>query len=752
MDEGLVYLVIAVMVIAAIIAAIVMLLYVGLLVLAAIAVAGAIAGFFVAIKNFFEVLAEAHTAVPGSPGTSKRLHQAFATVFAIVLALIGVGVVQALIRTPAPQAARMSGFATTLGVAPAGVAVRPALTATPSRWLGTFTQAGRETKFEAVLRIEGVVLAGTVQEPTAVGAVTQANVNGTLNGSYVSFQKRYSNGQTVSYSGTFLGDGRVVEGTWTAGSIQGAWMMKLEAEESPAVEAKIPNDGSPMSYEAEEAVLSGAARLCRDHRGFMGRGFVCGYGGEGAGNSTITTRLNAGEAGQYEVSVRYANGMSDPMTLSIYVNDAKIRQTVLPPSGTWDAWSDKQETLELVAGANVISFRFDPGDTGNVNLDQFHFRRVQAEAPVGEWRQPALEQPAQRPGPSTPAARARAGVSSPTGRPTTVPPPLASPEPAPSVTLPSPPTIARPVDAKELFLANRYEEAINAARSVLATKPDPALELVAAYSYLQLNRAGEALPLLEHALDAGEIAQFPIRHHHRNIRVSLLSGGLLRMSRQGIHFRSSGVYSSDSFSVLWADIKNSEVSRFEKNDPEIVALKLEVRLEPNKRDKTRTFNFFPAAAGVVDGDVVCSACAQYVSALNALVSRYRRAGAVGQLAAGRPKSEVEGTYSGQAADSSGPGKMTWTLAQAGDAVSGTVSALDQRGTTAFRGELRGTLSQGIITFTIQIPQGGISGIPACSISMSGTASVDDQVISGVYSGVSTCTKPLKDGKFSLLKE
>jgi hypothetical protein len=141
-----------------------------------------------------------------------------------------------------------------------------------------------------------------------------------------------------------------------------------------------------------------------------------------------------------------------------------------------------------------------------------------------------------------------------------------------------------------------------------------------------------------------------------------------------------------------------------------------------------------------------------VSALNALVSRYRRAGAVGQLAAGWSKSEVEGTYSGQAADSSGPGKMTWTLAQAGDAVSGTVSALDQRGTTAFRGELRGTLSQGTITFTIQIPQGGISGIPACSISMSGTASVDDQVISGVYSGVSTCTKPLKDGKFSLLKE
>jgi hypothetical protein len=597
-----------------------------------------------------------------------------------------------------------------------------------------------------------------------------------------SYQRSSGSGSFAldTFSGQLSPDGQAITGSYVdASGNRGQWSVTKTSGASAsehAAQAEIRSasqivdrsneasaDVSSTVYEAEDARLDGAARVCFDHGGFSGKGFVCGFGAEGAGNSNATIEVTAAEAGEYHVTLRYANGTPSPMTLSIYLNGVKIRQTILPSLGTWESWADKEDILQLSGGRNAISYRFDLGDTGNVNIDTIRVGRARTSGQDVQ-RSPSEREPAtlvvrpmvppQRPSAArAPRAPARGQLSD--TKPSTETPAVIASGSTPSTTASPPapaPRVESEPDAKSLFLSNRYSEAIEAARRGLALRPDPALKLVAAYSYLQLNRGTEALPLIGEAVDSGEIAQFPIRHHHRNLRVSILSGGFLRISRQGIHFRSTGVYSVDSFSVLWADIKNSEVSRFDKKNPEVVALNLEVRLDPNKPGKTRTFNFFPAAANTVDGDVVCSACAQYVTTLNTLVERYRR-GAGAAIAAGRGVgSVIGGVYSGQASDSSGPGKMTWTLTRTGDTIAGPVSALDQRGTTAFNGELRGTISGTSITFTIQVPQGGISEYPTCSVSMSGSASVDDQVISGVYAGLSTCSKPLKDGKFALLKE
>jgi hypothetical protein len=88
MDEGILYLVLAVMIIAAIIAAIMAIIYVGLIVLAVIAAAGAISGFFVAAKNFFEVLTEAHTAVPGAPGSARQRQKAVVAIVVVTILLM----------------------------------------------------------------------------------------------------------------------------------------------------------------------------------------------------------------------------------------------------------------------------------------------------------------------------------------------------------------------------------------------------------------------------------------------------------------------------------------------------------------------------------------------------------------------------------------------------------------------------------------------------------------------------------------
>jgi len=142
--------------------------------------------------------------------------------------------------------------------------------------------------------------------------------------------------------------------------------------QSPGRQAQAPLSSSV--YEAEQASLNGAARLCTDHSGFSGTAFVCGYGPEGTGNSTTTFHVQVPAAGAFVVSLRYANSNSQPMTLSIYVNGVKARDTVLQPLPTWDSWSEQDEVLTLVSGTNEISYRYDWSDSGHVNLDQIRIR------------------------------------------------------------------------------------------------------------------------------------------------------------------------------------------------------------------------------------------------------------------------------------------------------------------------------------------------------------------------------------------
>ncbi|MFH8927049.1 family 16 glycoside hydrolase [Streptomyces pristinaespiralis] len=122
-------------------------------------------------------------------------------------------------------------------------------------------------------------------------------------------------------------------------------------------------------YEAEEARLAGGAGTDTEHAGHSGSGFVDGYGTEGA---STTFDVNVEEAGTYDVGLRYANGphpFTGTKTVSVYVNGTRTGQTQLLSTGEWNKWSTRTEKLPLRAGANTISYRYDSGDTGHVNLD-----------------------------------------------------------------------------------------------------------------------------------------------------------------------------------------------------------------------------------------------------------------------------------------------------------------------------------------------------------------------------------------------
>jgi hypothetical protein len=122
-------------------------------------------------------------------------------------------------------------------------------------------------------------------------------------------------------------------------------------------------------HEAEQATLTGGAASNSNHNGYSGGGFVDGMGLVGAG-VTFTATVDA--AGTYPVNLRYANGpnpFEGTKSMSLYVNGTKVGPWDLPSTGDWQSWDFVTRDLDLQAGANTISLRYDDGDDGHVNID-----------------------------------------------------------------------------------------------------------------------------------------------------------------------------------------------------------------------------------------------------------------------------------------------------------------------------------------------------------------------------------------------
>jgi glucose/arabinose dehydrogenase len=128
-------------------------------------------------------------------------------------------------------------------------------------------------------------------------------------------------------------------------------------------------------YEAEAGQRENGATIATDHRGSSGVGFSAGYWNP---NAATTIKVDVKRAGEYDVGLRYSNGpnpFEGTKTLTVYVNGTKVKQTALPSTITWDEWATKTERLTLKAGFNTIAYKFDEGDTGNVNLDLISVRK-----------------------------------------------------------------------------------------------------------------------------------------------------------------------------------------------------------------------------------------------------------------------------------------------------------------------------------------------------------------------------------------
>lgn len=97
--------------------------------------------------------------------------------------------------------------------------------------------------------------------------------------------------------------------------------------------------------------------------------------------------------------------------------------------------------------------------------------------------------------------------------------------------------------------------------------------------------------------------------------------------------------------------------------------------------------------------------------------------------------------------------MTWSLTDAAGAVRGPATIATPLKSVVLTGTLSGSLNGSTLTWTIDVPAGGVAGQPSCTVTVAGTATVNGARtgFTGSYSGTGSCTPAFTGGTFSLTK-
>ena len=147
-------------------------------------------------------------------------------------------------------------------------------------------------------------------------------------------------------------------------------LYRPEGENAPDARGVLIDGVAFDAYEAENATLDGAVVVptTADDRNALGTGFV-DY--DGAGDQAITWTIDAAEAGDYQIAVRYAlSADKDARPLGLTVNGQD--QGALPFVGrsnqAEDDWFLERTTVTLAAGENTITLTA-PGAVGP-NVDR----------------------------------------------------------------------------------------------------------------------------------------------------------------------------------------------------------------------------------------------------------------------------------------------------------------------------------------------------------------------------------------------
>lgn len=98
--------------------------------------------------------------------------------------------------------------------------------------------------------------------------------------------------------------------------------------------------------------------------------------------------------------------------------------------------------------------------------------------------------------------------------------------------------------------------------------------------------------------------------------------------------------------------------------------------------------------------------------------------------------------------------MTWALTEASGTIGGTATVSTPLRSVVLAGTLSGTLNGSNLTWRLDVPAGGVAGQPSCTVSVSGTASLNSarSGMTGSYSGSGSCTEPFTNGTLTLTRQ
>jgi Carbohydrate binding module (family 35) len=195
------------------------------------------------------------------------------------------------------------------------------------------------------------------------------------------------------------------------------------------------------TYLAQDAVRTGNVVMSTTHVNYLGAGFAANFWGT---TDSLTFTVNAQTAGPNDVTVRYFNGRGSTWTMSLYVNNVKIRSIGFLTLADWLTPGFVTDRVTLNAGNNTIAYKFDSGDTGNIQINSVDVLAVSAPTPT----------PTPTPLPTPTPTPTLAPTPTPLPTPTPTPTPAPTPTPLPTATpTPTPLPTPTPIPVSTTYLA-----------------------------------------------------------------------------------------------------------------------------------------------------------------------------------------------------------------------------------------------------------------------------------------------------------
>lgn len=116
--------------------------------------------------------------------------------------------------------------------------------------------------------------------------------------------------------------------------------------------------GGPVVYQAEDNFFSSGVTKTDT--------YVQNFSALGA---RVIFTVNTPASANYTTQLHYANPTAEAKSLTVYVNGLLVRKVNLAATGGDTSWASLAEQLSLRAGVNTISYQYDQGDSGGVNID-----------------------------------------------------------------------------------------------------------------------------------------------------------------------------------------------------------------------------------------------------------------------------------------------------------------------------------------------------------------------------------------------